>query len=141
MNLPFIKWGFSMSCQEKNVPQFEIRDRLRLRESYFWRLEDLMRCPPSIRRSAWQYMIERENCWLIDDLFNELKETLLPVVDEIRQLCNEHHLNVSFTCVIYAVSGNGPEVALSKGSIEFLSSLNAELDFDLYYQDSEVEEY
>lgn len=72
MNLPFIKWKFNLSCREKDVPYLEIKERLGLQETRLWKLADLIKCPPSLRESVWQYKIERENCWLVDDSFNEL---------------------------------------------------------------------
>ncbi|MCV42291.1 DUF4279 domain-containing protein [Listeria monocytogenes] len=50
----------------------------------------------------------------------------------INSLCNDLNLKAIFTVVINMENGDGPELVLTKEIISFISSINAEVGFDIY---------
>ncbi len=85
-----------------------------------------------IAKDAWLYEMEKEECKAISKQLNKLQEILSPKTDVIRDLCNIYSLKASITIVVEMECNDGPEFVLTQNNIAFLSSINAEIGFDLY---------
>lgn len=85
-----------------------------------------------LARDTWELQTEKEECKAVSIQMNKLQSVLLPKVDVINKLVKKYLLEISVTVVIEMEAGDGPEVVLAKENIDFLSSINAEVGFDLY---------
>ena len=80
----------------------------------------------------WQLSTGKEECKAVSLQVDMLQKVLSQKVQIINKLCEEYMLEASVTVVIEMEAGDGPEIVLTKENINFLSSLNAEIGFDLY---------
>jgi hypothetical protein len=92
-------------------------------------------CPvPMTALTYWRLSTNKEIskavCWQFEKIMKVLtgKELI------INQLCEEYNLETNFNIVIEMESNNGPELVLTQQIVSFISSIHAEVGFDLYVE-------
>lgn len=85
-----------------------------------------------IAKDGWLLETKKEECKAVSIQLNKLQKILSSKLDVIEKLCKKYFLETSITIVVEMEAGDGPELILSKDNVAFLSSINAEIGFDLY---------
>lgn len=85
-----------------------------------------------IAQDVWELQMGKEECRAVSIQLDKLQDSLYSKVEIIKELSKKYLLETSITVVIEMETGDGPEMVLSKENIAFLSSINAEIGFDLY---------
>jgi hypothetical protein len=90
-------------------------------------------CPiPMTALTYWRLSTDKETCKAVRWQFEKIMKLLAGKELIINQLCEENNLETSFNIMIEMVSYNGPELVLTPQIISFISSIHAEVRFDLY---------
>lgn len=82
---------------------------------------------------SWELSTGLEYSKAVSIQFNKIKKILKGKEELINLITKEFNLEVFFVVIIHAVIGDSPEVVLPSEIIKFASYLNAEIDFDIYY--------
>ncbi|EAK9821936.1 DUF4279 domain-containing protein [Listeria monocytogenes] len=86
----------------------------------------------AMAHTSWELETEKEFCKAVCWQFEKLIRQLQGKRNIINSLCNDLNLKAIFTVVINMENGDGPELVLTKEIISFISSINAEVGFDIY---------
>lgn len=84
-----------------------------------------------IASDYWDFEI-REGCDDISIPSKKLFDVLFPKKDVIDNLCKELNLEVNFTVIMHLSCGTNPLNEIPKEVMQFISSFNTGLGFDLY---------
>ena len=82
--------------------------------------------------TEWVLDTKKESCKAVSVPFKKLINMLNGKEIAIRQICNDYNVTVGFLVDIWMENGDKPEMALTKESISFLASIDAEVSFDLF---------
>ncbi|WP_394524321.1 DUF4279 domain-containing protein [Lacrimispora sp. JR3] len=86
----------------------------------------------------WEISTEQETSKSVDEECKKMINKLRGKEKLIRDLCEEYNMESHFEVVIHMVNSETPAIYLEKESIYFLSTINADIGFDIYtYEDEE----
>lgn len=129
----------------KELSQIEVSFLLTSNEDYIDNItEKLSIIPSKVRkkesykvkefaRASWELSTGLVNSRAISTQFDTIKQILCGKEEIINIISQEYNLEVFFIVTIHAVIGDGPEVVLPREIVKFASQINAEIDFDIYY--------
>ncbi|MDF2474383.1 MAG: hypothetical protein K0R21_2165 [Anaerocolumna sp.] len=129
----------------KELSQIEVSFLLTSNEDYIDNItEKLSIIPSKVRkkesykvkefaRASWELSTGLVNSRAISTQFDTIKQILCGKEELINIISQEYNLEVFFIVTIHAVIGDGPEVVLPREIVKFASQINAEIDFDIYY--------
>lgn len=91
-------------------------------------------------RTIWSMQTTKDECWAVEIQLVKLINRLDGKVDIIQKLSRELNLQAYFVVVVDMLVGDHPEMVLSKEIVAFMSSVNAEISFDMYIDETNANE-
>jgi hypothetical protein len=85
-------------------------------------------------RASWELSTGLVDSRAVSIQFDTIKQLLSGKEELINVISQEYNLEVFLIVTIHAVIGDGPEVVLPREIVKFASQINAEIDFDIYYE-------
>ncbi len=80
----------------------------------------------------WALDTEKESCKAVSIQLEKLIKLLIGKELLIKEICNKYDIQAGFLINIWMENGDKPEMLLTKEIISFISSIDAEIGFDLY---------
>jgi hypothetical protein len=126
--LPKIRVDFNISGDEFDLQY--ITDRMGISPT---KTRTKNECPvPATALTYWRLSTDKEVCKAVCCQYEKIMKLLAEKELIINQLCKEYNLKTNFNIVIEMEGNNGPELVLTRQIILFISSICAEIGFDLY---------
>ena len=89
-------------------------------------------------KTSFTYDIVKPNLEYTDELFDEMTNVFNNHVDELLKVKNQYNLDYGFCLVVHTNRDSFPRIFLHNNFISLLSQLEAEIDFDIYFDVDEV---
>ena len=89
-----------------------------------------------IAQDALVFSTDKAECTAVSTQLDEIQIMFTPKIGTIQSLIKSYALSVNIIVMVEAELGEYPELVLTRENIDFLSSIHAEIDFDLYINDS-----
>ena len=143
-NLPTIKITFFLEGDEFSEEKVSTKlgmtpDEFRTKDDWPDAIKNAIDLPSHLRpRTGWSIDVKRESCCAVSDQFEKMMDLFKGKESMINELCEELNLSTAFVVVIEMEGGDRPEMVLTKEIVNFISSINAEIGFDLYIDDAEI---
>jgi hypothetical protein len=97
----------------------DIDSKYKIRDSYW-------------KYSCWEYSVGYKETYNVEELLQEIYEVIQPKAEVLRDLVEKMSLDVTLSIVIELKDGNRPSLHFEKKIIDFLHTIHAEIDVDLY---------
>ena len=89
-----------------------------------------------IAQDALVFSTDKAECTAVSTQLDEIQIMFTPKIGTSQSLIKSYALSVNIIVMVEAELGEYPELVLTRENIDFLSSIHAEIGFDLYINDS-----
>ena len=117
-----------------NLDNVAISNLLNIKATKTTKNGTLIYPPPCIvkhKYNAWEYQVKKKNITSIENLLNKLINTLINKKDELNKITANYGADIEISIVAYLKKGM-PSMHFSQELLNFIHSINAEIDIDLY---------
>lgn len=104
-----------------------------MRKKTEWPMQNEFTC------DEWAFNLKEINCADVERLFQKFIKIFETKAELIKKICSDYNCKVSILVVIYMENSSQPYTCLSANTIAFLYLIGAELTFDIYGFDEEME--
>jgi hypothetical protein len=131
-NDPAIYIDMSVFSDEKDFEPSELTEKLRIQPTATWHKGDTIRQNLYRKETCWHLKTKRMITFDFNDVFVELMAVLNGKVDILQDYVEENNLCVKIYPVI-VISDTMPSIIIGPEIQKILLSLNATLEFDMYF--------
>lgn len=86
----------------------------------------------AIRGDCWEMNTGEIRTWSVEEVMDQLIDRLKGKVEWIVEFCKRNAVDAGFTIVLKIDKDDSPAMSLTAKQIQFIASLNATLDWDVY---------
>jgi Domain of unknown function (DUF4279) len=86
--------------------------------------------------NEWVFEISEKNCVSVEIPFEKMISILDKKTVTLLELSRKYGLKISMGVIIYSKAGNLPEIFLNEKIVDYASSINASIGFDMYLEDA-----
>ena len=137
--------GFSMTGDQLDIPT--VTNKLGIMPTKSWLKGDVKgsqwisrgilkykdkKAPPTHQTSYWRISTQDEESLDVDIQFTKIYAQLKDKIEALVELRETYQLEYTIFIVVYMSQGQAPAFGLSLSSIDFIHSIGATLDVDLY---------
>ena len=124
----------SLFLSGNNIPLDDITKKIgilptKVREKKDWPQSSIL---AGIAKDTWEFRTDKMEYRDISTQLNEIQTIFGQKTKIIRELIEKYSLSINVIIMIEAEINEYPELILTKENIDFLSSIHAEVGFDLY---------
>lgn len=130
MLLPEIEVSFLLNNDEEDYTEI-ISSSLNIEPSKIRKKDSFEH--QEFAHNMWELSSGKVHCKAISIPFSKVLALLIGKEEVIKKIMKENNIRSKFVVVLHAEIGDGPEVSLTRDIIRFADSVDAEIDFDLYY--------
>lgn len=126
-----IKIVFTISA---NMLDFnKITEKIGCRPNYIRKKDEILKNGRIFGHDEWAIETDYEESLDVLIQLNKIVDTILNKSSIIKELCKEFNATCGFLIIINIENGIFPAMYLDSGFINFASSMNAEIGFDIYF--------
>ncbi len=124
----------SLFLSGNDIPLHDITKKIgilptKVREKKDWPRSSIV---AGIAKDTWEFRTDKMEYRDISTPLNEIQAIFAPKAKMIKELAEIYSMSINVIIMIEAEINEYPELILTKENIDFLSSIHAEVGFDLY---------
>mgnify|MGYP005759862513 CR=1 FL=1 len=128
----------SLFFSGNNIPLNDIASKIGISPTQVCKKEDwpFASVLAGIAKDTLLFSTNKKECTAISTQIDEIQMMFTPKIEIIQNLIKSYALSVNIIVMVETEIGEYPELILTIENIDFLSSIHAEIGFDLYINDS-----